>query len=289
MKNLLYKLAIASLIAAIVAGCAQDSGAKVRKAESIMRPRRLISETSLNGLMVRQPPAETAGGAIEVMLLHGGVASALQDVPGQRRRVAWSDLAFDPYDVLVSARAFKANAGRDGHQPDELQPISFLIDPSTGAFTETSPSSWINSPMPAPTGGIVPPITLGEYQAELRIYIKPLNVTLMPPRDDKLVVDRSQRFVARLAVGSSLDDVRAPKDEFRAGPWGIWVLFYDRVTGKEAATPIELGRDTGGNFGIEMAFTHDSQWLVLVAGSPARAMWVLPTGLPRPEEPWTPK
>lgn len=289
MRNLLCILVVASLIAAVLGGCVLDSHSTVRQVEPIMRPRRLISETALNGLLVRQPPATAAGGTIEVMLLHGGVASALQNVPGQRRRVAWSDLAFNPYDVLVSDKAFKANAGRDGYQPDELQPISFLIDPATGALSETAPSSWINWPPAVGGGGAVPPITLGEYQKDLCLFVKPFNITLMPERDDDWAIDRSQRFVARLAVGSSLDDVRAPTKGFRSGPWGIWVLFYDRITGKEAATPIELGRDTGGNFGIEMAFTHDSQWLVLVAGSPARAMWVIPTDLPRPEEPWTPK
>lgn len=290
MKFFSVQCVLCLFAVALGVGCETSPATKVRTVERIMRPTRLVGETDANGLLVRQPQTGVGRGQIEVMVLYGGVASSLQHVPGQERRVGWSELIdFDPYDVRVSAEALKANAGRDGYQPDKFQPISFLIDPATSKLTETAPSSWINTPTKTSMGEIVPPLTFDQYQWRLAFRLWPGNVPFVPQRDDMAAVDRSQRFLAKLAVGSSLADVRAPTKGFRSRPWGLWVLFYDRITGNEAALPVELGRDTGGRPWMGMAFTPDSQWLVLVPDTPARAMWVIPTGLPRPEEPWTPR
>lgn len=281
-------------------GCESKPGAGVRTLEPFMRPERMVRQyEGISAVLVRQRADDSSKGQIEVMVTYGAVLEALESLPGQRRRVPWSwRKQEDAYDVKLSEKELlRPNRERpDGPQPENLRPFSFLIDPAKRTLTPTDPASWLSEAESGASASAksaaAPPVACASWQENWMIEdsSEPAwAIPLAPNRGENWSIDRSGRFLARVAKGSSLAEVRDPVREFRRGPWGLWLIIYDRKTGREVAEPVELVTGVRGLPRVHGAFTHDSQWLVLVAGSPWEEIWVIPTGLPRPEEPWVPK
>lgn len=269
-------------------GCKAGSS-EVRRVELIRRPESLVRRDYINGILVRQPASAEGRELIEVLLCYGGLASEIESMPVQRRWVAGEEPRVrDAFDVKVSAAVLGLNRpARVAELLADPPPLSFKVDPNARTVAPTDLRSWINLP---PDG--LPkqaPTTLAFFQTEAAFQSGPLKFPFPPARSETIILDRSRRFYARACGASSLADARDPTPNFRRGPYGMWVFIYDRGSGKELGLPVELSSVGQGFGGIHMAFTHDSKWVVVVADSPSSVLWVIPTGLPRPEEPWTPK